>query len=1713
MMLFAYVPAGMAEEVSLSNNADLSGLTVAGAVYYNLAPAFDAATTGYTVDIPNEVSSVDIIATTADTNATLTIGGTTAASGVAQEVGGLVMGANNIDVAVTAQDGTTVKTYTITINRAAAEGTPLPQTPAEYAASDYAKYGSRMAAGYAHLAVINANGAIEVGGDNTYGQCGMPDGLKGVKVKAVAAGSYHTLALTEDGRVFAWGSASGNGAIEHVSIPAEVTAVQGNIKLIAAGSQVSAVVTNSNQVIVWGVDEWNLQNVPAGLGNIAAMTIGYNCAVVLNDEGNVTVWGNSACTTIPDGLNGNVVAIEAGMNHWLALKKDGTVSVTGASAMTNVCKKIANQTDVRAIAGGWQFAGAILADGSVKGWGRTMFGTKKDGIELIPASANITAFVCANDQGVGNASAVCAMQGDGTIKIEAPGEFVTAPITDKFNFLTVPGNNADLSSLEVAGYTLSPAFDAAITDYTVNVPNEVSSVEITATTADANATLTIGGTAAVSGVAQTVSGLVGANNINVQVISADGNTSKTYTITVTRTGEGDLPQTPEAYAASSYAKYNARIAGGEKHAAAVLKEGTLEVWGDNTYGQLEIVPQATGVKALAAGQSYTIALKEDGTVEAWGSNTKGQCNAPAELAGKEVKSIAANGFTSAALTQDNQIYIWGQYNGVLVSANKLVKIALNNTYLLALAADGTVEAWKCKDLSSFAAPEGFSGDVIDIKAGATKQALALKKDGSVAGWNEAYLPAGLTGVLAVAAGNNFSAAICQNGTVTVWGVDDSGYGYLNVPSGLQKAEALATGYYDIYVLQEDGAVVSWGRNHYGQGDVPEGLNLYSEVSANDRLIDLAVKSSDGTDSPIYPIFNCEQTTGVAEVAHDTAQALITAQAYSSTATLTINGDTANSGEAYEAALNFGDNPMEIIVTAASGRQRSYTLHVKRYSAGDALTPLPQTPEAYQNSDYAVYSRRLGSGDESVLAVKNNGTVAAWGLGQNGRNVNIPPDAVDVIAVAAGSNHSLALKKDGTVIAWGFNDYGQSDVPEGLSGVVDICVVGANSIVLDKNGKLTAWGYNLYGECNIPENLSGVVDIQGGARHVLALKSDGTVAAWGANDLNQSDVPAGLDHVVAVAAGYRQNVALKDDGTIVIWGAEGTKYAIGNPNLGFIKGVAAGNDYVAVLKMDGRVVSWDKDMKLVYGIPVEQDKKALAISGNGDITQLLCLNEDGTVDVWTDDYKFGVADIPSGLNLFEDQAPYNGPAPDIPQTPAAYAASNYVQAKAKICYTDAGWAILNMDGAVKFIKSSDSDNYNLAQIPEGLNNVKAIGSSAFYNIMALQEDGRVVVWGLDDDGQCQVPETAQDITAIWSTKNMNNCCLALKKDGSLIAWGNNSYGQRYVPEGLHDVIDITAGYDHFVSLNADGTIVAWGKNDFGQCDVPEGLNNVARIFADYNYSLALKNDGTVVAWGSNYDAGGLVYTGQCDVPEGLSGVVDISLEGNTCIALKNNGTAIVWGENIYGKRNVPPDLHDVAAVSIGAGGAIAAKIDGAVICWGHINAFDEEIFTSLSNVLTMSNDNIIIFRDGTLQYYDLTPDDNDTINAVLNGLNVLSGHYFNIASVELLDPAGNSINTVPSQGGYRIQVGIDNNYASSTNGLTIIQVRGGSGATSDGGGRVLGCVGISSLIPVTGSTVSSDFTMSAGISGPAYVDVFVWDGWDTMVPRAEASQDLSFDVTQ
>ena len=54
-----------------------------------------------------------------------------------------------------------------------------------------------------------------------------------------------------------------------------------------------------------------------------------------------------------------------------------------------------------------------------------------------------------------------------------------------------------------------------------------------------------------------------------------------------------------------------------------------------------------------------------------------------------------------------------------------------------------------------------------------------------------------------------------------------------------------------------------------------------------------------------------------------------------------------------------------------------------------------------------------------VALKNDGTVIAWGCGPPGDfgQCNVPSTLSDVTAIAAGDYHSLALKSDGTVVAW------------------------------------------------------------------------------------------------------------------------------------------------------------------------------------------------------------------------------------------------------------------------------------------------------------------------------------------------------------------------------------------------------------------------------------------------------------------------------------------------------------------------------------------------------------------------------------------------------------------------------------------------------------------------------------------------------------------------
>ncbi|NIP15489.1 MAG: integrin [Pseudomonadales bacterium] len=98
-------------------NASLSGLSLSAG---GLDPAFAAGTTAYTAEVPFAVAEITVTATTSDSRASLTVDGAAAPSGSPSDPVLLSVGETIVDVVVTAEDGVTVRTYSITVTRAAA---------------------------------------------------------------------------------------------------------------------------------------------------------------------------------------------------------------------------------------------------------------------------------------------------------------------------------------------------------------------------------------------------------------------------------------------------------------------------------------------------------------------------------------------------------------------------------------------------------------------------------------------------------------------------------------------------------------------------------------------------------------------------------------------------------------------------------------------------------------------------------------------------------------------------------------------------------------------------------------------------------------------------------------------------------------------------------------------------------------------------------------------------------------------------------------------------------------------------------------------------------------------------------------------------------------------------------------------------------------------------------------------------------------------------------------------------------------------------------------------------------------------------------------------------------------------------------------------------------------------------------------------------------
>jgi alpha-tubulin suppressor-like RCC1 family protein len=269
-------------------------------------------------------------------------------------------------------------------------------------------------------------------------------------------------------------------------------------------------------------------------------------------------------------------------------------------------------------------------------------------------------------------------------------------------------------------------------------------------------------------------------------------------------------------------------------------------------------------------------------------------------------------------------------------------------------------------------------------------------------------------------------------------------------------------------------------------------------------------------------------------------------------------------------------------------------------------------------------------------------------------------------------------------------------------------------------------------------------------------------------------------------------------------------------------------------------------------------------------------------------------------------------------------------------------------------------------------------------MAIQQDGKLVAWGRNDQGQLGIGSTANQLAPVHVplpevreiAAGMYSS-LARDSDGRLHAWGSHWARTLGRPATEPQLLPLPVqrlqlnrffpgppwarficGWQHCL-VESRGLAFAWGAPPIGALGDGTGnmriyptrvvdLRNVVALAAGHMASYALRRDGAVFAWGQ-----GIIGDGQSNGPlrlspvpvGGLPAVAAITAGNSHALALLPNGKVWAWGNNGVGQlgdgtqedRLTPvavPGLTNVVAIAAGGSYSIALRSNGTVYGWGN-----------------------------------------------------------------------------------------------------------------------------------------------------------------------------------
>jgi hypothetical protein len=267
------------------------------------------------------------------------------------------------------------------------------------------------------------------------------------------------------------------------------------------------------------------------------------------------------------------------------------------------------------------------------------------------------------------------------------------------------------------------------------------------------------------------------------------------------------------------------------------------------------------------------------------------------------------------------------------------------------------------------------------------------------------------------------------------------------------------------------------------------------------------------------------------------------------------------------------------------------------------------------------------------------------------------------------------------------------------------------------------------------SVSLAVAVAAAAQYTVAVRQDGSVAVWG--DPAFQRIPTSLGAVQQVYAHQSCIIAVRRDGSIVSWGPR--PLVVPN-NLPAITHVVVGRQGIFAVTPQQQLITWDQSLQWRI-VPIPQVVSVVAGMGH-----TVTIDRDGNVRAWGDN-ACGQTNIPM----------------DTPVYRAIYA------------------------GHTCTIAMRKNGSLHVVGAPAELHRFPPEAKHATYMVIGAQHaiavtaQHTLTIWGSGNHPTMRLPTSSVpiDSLALGDTH-----IVALRRDGKILAWGKNDVGQCDVPVDLH-----------------------------------------------------------------------------------------------------------------------------------------------------------------------------------------------------------------------------------------------------------------------------------------------------------------------------------------